>query len=332
MSQNNVQLQSGNGQLAGFRNILMNGGNAVSRRYAQPASNAAETRVAIYPFDRWFVGNVTSPINYAWSSDVTYRDSRPAMSISVNQPNWYIGQNIEFKDARKLAGLVCTMSFWAKSSSPQNCDFGWAWVDHVTGSGVPIPGTTNYSEAISLQSTWTFHTITFVMPDLNSINPANFVDTWAGQAALINLDANTIVELQDLQLEAGPVATPFEVVPQFIEKPLLERFLTVWSPSIGLPIYWANNNVFIQIPETNRRPGTVVSKGATQNTSFYYYLENQAPPTRVTVQSSTWNFVLAGGIGLSSDFMSTPWSTGAEGLLGWCAVNDEDMWIDGEWA
>jgi hypothetical protein len=259
-----VQMASQNGgQLGGFRNKIINGACQLAQR---STSETGVTSSGYYSCDRWYASLTTlgtwtvsqsteSPDGFSNSFrvDCTTADTSPASSDFI-----YIGQKLEGQDLQDLqygspGAKAMTLSFWVRSNKTGAASFSALQID----SGRMY--STTYT--INASDTWEYKTITIpgdtagqIDNDANSSlqlewwldSGTNFSSgTTQGWGANVNANRNpSNLGLGDstandffitgVQLEVGPVATPFEHRPYGTELSLCQRYYyPAWSPSFA---------------------------------------------------------------------------------------------------
>lgn len=235
----NVQMASANGgQLAGLRNRIINGNMGIFQR-----GTAAVTTNGTYgPADRWYSGNTGTTFSTSQGSFVsgdTLYDTGGAQyftqvvvtSVAGVGNYCLLAQKIE--DVRILAGQTVTISFWAKAASGTP-SIGLS-IEQSFGSG-GSPDVTGTGQAQALTTTWTQYTKTFTLSSISgkTVGAANthftnvvfWLDAgsnFATRSGSIG-QASKTVSIAQVQLEVGPVATPFEQRPYGMELALCQRY------------------------------------------------------------------------------------------------------------
>jgi len=247
----NVQMTSANGgQLAGLRNKIINGNMGIFQR----GTTAVTTNGTYGPADRWesgFVGGSFSTTQGSFVSGDTLYDTGGAQfytQIVVTSPGTgagnyvFISQKIE--DVRLLAGQTVTVSFWAKVASGTSSIGVNLQQNFGTGGSATVTGT---GQAQALTTTWTQYSKTFTLPSINgkTVGTATTHFTqlvlWLDAGSTYNTESGSIgqvsktVSIAQVQLEVGPVATPFEQRPIGMELALCQRYL----PRAGMASGWA---------------------------------------------------------------------------------------------
>jgi len=130
--------------------------------------------------------------------------------------NW-IEQRIE--DVRTLAGEEVTVSFWAKGTGT----FPGFYLTQTFGSGGSPQVIYTLATNIILNSTWTKYTYTTT---LQSIGGKNLIaeQHYMGFTIQAPLNSTFTLDLAQVQLEEGSVATPFETRPIGTELALCQRY------------------------------------------------------------------------------------------------------------
>ena len=242
----NVQMASLNGgQLAGLRNKIINGNMGIFQR-----GTTAVTTTNVYgPADRWEndgIGDTFSTSQGAFVSGDTLYDTGGAQFYtqiavtSVAGANNYYKLQQPIEDVRILAGQTVTVSFWAKAASGTPSIALELYQFFGTG-GSPSAAVPGIGQAQALTTTWTKYSKTFAIPSLAGITLGTTANTsytvlgfWidagtsfsgvGGRAAGIGTQVSKTVSIAQVQLEVGPVATPFEQRPIGMELALCQRY------------------------------------------------------------------------------------------------------------
>ena len=208
VSQGNVQTTSLNsGQLAGFRNQLING----DFRHWQRGSDFTLSSDEVYTADRWWTGSTTTRIRRNTANMFAgFRNSLeiqgPAGAV-IRQP---IELSLAGFDDRFTVGKTYTLSFYCnKSGTTVQGTFANT---PQTGSGLfdneaitPVPGETDrYSYTFTIGSA------------IGSTNTCLNI-------GIKKSDADPLF-IGGVQLEPGPIATPFEHRPIGTELALCQRY------------------------------------------------------------------------------------------------------------
>jgi hypothetical protein len=215
-----------------FRNKIINGNFDIWQR----GTSFSVTADGTYTADRWsraFDGSgatrTVSRQNFAINQ--TQVPGAPKYFINSTQSVAGTGatynaliQRIE--SVRTFAGQTVTVSFWAKSSSA-------SFVQLSFGQRASTSVFTNITSA-NLTSTWTKYTGTMTLPAIAS-GVTESGDDFLELAFNFMSNGTHNIDIAQVQLEAGSIATPFEHRPIGTELQLCQRYCQV-SPA-GNPLY-----------------------------------------------------------------------------------------------
>jgi hypothetical protein len=207
-----------------FRNRLYNG----NFQFWQRGTSTSTSNT--YLADRWVGSNITS---YLRSTDVPtsptnlgYTYSAEFASTSLNYPN--IGQFIEAAEAIYFVSSQCTVSFWAKNVYGSAGLYVELQYPNSTDVFAPRTFATNQFVATSFTGGWTYYTATFAT--------SNMVTGFAnGLAVFIVRDilSTSSTRVTGIQIELGPVATPFERLPLQQQLALCQRYFELVGGTTG---------------------------------------------------------------------------------------------------
>ncbi len=212
MTQNNVQLQNGNGSLAGYRNLLINGSFGVWQRGTSglPAPSAVN-----YYADRW----ASYKQSGAAINDVQQIVDAPdisGVSISTRTNACDLRQVIEAGGFTYLkVGTTWTLSGWAKGTSAASTLI--PQVLYVQSSEA-VPAVTTLIHAgstVNVGTNWTYWSTTFTVASPAPVGQDHVMVQTSTPGDLFQTA---------IQLEPGPVATPFEQRPYGLELSLCQRY------------------------------------------------------------------------------------------------------------
>ena len=299
---------SNGGPLAGFRNRIINGNFDIWQRGTSFTGNE-------YGADRWLhsrVGTthtVTREPFTLGQTDVpgepTYYCRTVVSSVAGAANYANLVQFIE--DVRTFAGQQVTVSFWAKVDSTKNIaielqqNFGTGGSPSATVTGI---GTTK----VSIGTSWQKVTVTATLPSLfgktlgttvnNHLTLAIFFD--AGSDFNARTDSlgqqSGTFDIAQVQIEPGPVATPFERRPIGTELALCQRYYATTRSSVrfynaaGSPVVNANHSYF---PATMRTAPSVTMTATVSERLNVNALWPEA--TNISVVGFTATIVSTGG-------------------------------------
>ena len=325
----NITVPSLNGgPLAGFRNRIINGNFDIAQRGTSFAAIANGT----YSLDRWSWGQAGAMIcTVTQSTDVPNNTFQSSYKVDVTTADSSIAagdfaeiyHKIEGYNVRDLIGTTFTLSFWVKSpktglhcASFRNTGTPdrsyvqeytittantWEYKTITVTGGLITAGTWNWTNGLGLVVTFNLASGTTFHTTASAWQTGNFNAT-ANQVNVMDNTANDFF-LTGVQLEPGPVATPFERRPIGTELSLCQRYYEI------APNAWC---------------GQVVATGAYYNLGVFKVTKRSAPSMTSIQQAGLGN----GGFGTRTAFSSTTagfivsgTSTGTINGAGW-----EDSW------
>lgn len=224
----------------GLRNAIRNGDMGVAQRGVGAFSVAGIT------LDGWKMNLTGGTFNV---SQVSFGSTFPPFSYALHCVTAgqsaagdfsQIDQRIE--DVRTFAGKQVTLSFWANATvgTPK---IGIN-VQQIFGTGgSPSAAVDVVISAIQIASAgMTRYSVTFTVPSIAGktigTNNDNYLRIifWlsAGATFVVNASAigiqNATIDIVGIQLEEGPVATPFERLPQQMQLAWCQRYFYRWDP------------------------------------------------------------------------------------------------------
>lgn len=341
----NVQMASANGgQLAGLRNKVINGNMAVCQRATSTAGITGSTQSFLV--DRFRTGGQATAgvVTTSQSTDVpsglygfSARIAVTAADTSIADTDVFaVVQPIEGYNIRDLFGTTFTLSFWVRSSKT-----GIHCVA-FTNAGPDRSYVVEYT--ISVANTWEYKTITVsggfttagtwdlangtgislrfaLMAGSNfrttagAWNTGNFFAT-SSQVNCLDTFGN-IFAITNVQLEVGPVATPFEQRPIGMELALCQRYLPRVSNGSGFA-YALNAGQFMFPFEVSPRVaatgvtvlthGLLNCTGTPRSADGATFVRGDGNSGVLNIGNSTLNFTATVGQGatlLSGDYLFT---------------------------
>jgi len=228
------------GQLAGFRNVLINGAMDIWQRGAPTtASPTAIGAASAYTADRWNVYRAGTVTGASWSMQSTpaelpadFRYALRVQRVASNTSTATIvcAQHIETQNAWALRGKTVSFSFYARAGANYSPTSSALTVQLVTGTGTDESvraGMTNQTTALNstatLTTSWQRFTYTATLSNVMTSLSALVFSTPVGTAG-----ADDWFEVTGLQLEISPVATPFEFLPVGTELTLCQRYFQIY--------------------------------------------------------------------------------------------------------
>ncbi len=226
------------GPLAGFRNAIINGNFDIWQRGTSFNSASSEMTA-----DRWRVEKIGS------TSTITRQPFTLGQTDVPGEPTYFcrlavtsvtgagnitiLRQYVE--GVRTFAGQTVTLSFWAKANATKTIAIEFAQVMGTGGS--PSSNTDGIEPTkVTLTTSWQKFTKTVTLPSItgktlgtnnNDLLEVNF---WLDAGSNFNSRTDTLghqsgtFDFAEVQLEPGPVETPFEIRPIGTELSLCQRY------------------------------------------------------------------------------------------------------------
>ena len=220
------------GPLAGFRNVLINGGGAVWQRYTSPITppsggldsfGVTITSSSLYGCDRWSSRNPNnSGGNVAHLKINASKGNGLRLDVAGSTSYQFIQQEIERANITHLSNQEVTLSLVCDRSTVRarvrTYDFTGNLTEVLENTVAPTDlGDNRYS--------WTF---TLPVIGSGTLTAGNELNNDRGMQIVLYPDGlNTIngtTDFKEVQLEPGPVATPFEHRPIGTELALCQRY------------------------------------------------------------------------------------------------------------
>lgn len=265
----------------GFKNYIINGNFDVAQRGTVFANNTATGKQ--YTLDRWST--------YFYNLDNTRFVNTTTGEVSNNAIKFgrfdnkidtfpsCLAQELEIKDSVPLRGKTVTLSFWAKKGSGLSNDLNITFATGTTGDeswAVGYTGAVSDTKVVPLTTTLSKYTYTYT---LNS-NIKQIGVTFTIPSHSVSATINDWVWIEQIQLEEGSVATPFEQRPYGLELSLCQRY---YQHIFKLGIIYSN--------------------------TYYYETVINLPVTMRVAPTGTGNFsVTAGNAGTLSTAGSSPYA------------------------
>lgn len=305
------------GQLAGLRNKIINGNMLVNQR---GATASAITGSTTYYLDRWValtnntpsgtltIGQQSVAVSEATSSNACLRLAKTAGTYAGQL---ITAQAFESGTSWGLAGKTVTISFKARKGSS------------YTGAALPIvivrTGTgSDQSAALMVSGSWTgaasttvslTGTLTTSMSDFSGTATIPASATQVGVVVISNYattttgSANDYLDITDVQLEVGPVATPFEQRPYGMELALCQRYYyrtgTSGRTGAGYCSTTTVADIYVQFPVSMRIAPTALEQSGTASQYGVAFLASGA------AQSSVPAFIANGASINGADYSAT---------------------------
>jgi hypothetical protein len=206
----------------GLRNLIINGSMLVSQRAS--SFNLAANGTA-YTLDRWLCASYGGGANI--QQVIVDRAARLRFTGGAGSTTSNVNQRIESWDIAHLAGQQVTLSFdvsnTLRTDLVVNLTYPNVADNYATFTAGPVAN-------VTVNSTLTRYSVTFTL-GAQAINGLQVTFTFANQTS-------GSFDLARVQLEAGPLATPFETLPLPVENTLCKRYfhyvpVNIWGIATG---------------------------------------------------------------------------------------------------
>ena len=291
--------QNTGGAVAPFvagKNKIINGDFSIWQRGIGAFSTAGSNT---FTADRWQVGSDGSttastsqktftPGNAISGYESTYYLETAITAVGGN--NAYILQRIE--DVRAFANQTITISWYAKCSSGTVSSQGLivqAFGSYGSGSVV-----TAFPTASTITTSWQRFTQTFTVPSISgaTIGTNSFLEI-----QVIRTPTSSTIDLWGVQVERGPVATPFTTASGTLqgELALCQRYLpALIGPNqsiVSLATGTTSTFVTIKMPVTARVAPTGITIPSLSLFNVFNGSLSTANPTAISFDSSGTDYV-----------------------------------------
>jgi hypothetical protein len=225
-----------NGPLAGMRNAIINGNFDIWQRGTSFTDSG-------YGVDRWGHGRIGT------THTVTRQSFTLGQTAVPNEPTYFcrtavtsvagagntsqLWQRVE--DVRTFAGQQVTVSFWAKVDATKNISI--ELIQYFGTGGSPSAEVTSIGVTkVSVGTSWQKVTVTTTLPSISGKTLGTDGDhhialiIWFDAGSDFNARTDTLgqqsgtFDIAQVQVEPGPVATPFERRPIGTELALCQRY------------------------------------------------------------------------------------------------------------
>jgi len=236
-----------------FRNKIINGNFDIWQR------GTSQTSTTYGSADRWALDHATSSKTGSQQAfalaqtDVPGNPKYYLRHVITSSSGGYVYLQQGIEDVRTLSGKTATLSFWAKADSNKNIAtefFQYFGSGGSPSSQVDTVGVTTHS----LTTSWQKFTSTVAIPHLTDTGLAGGtpktigtsgtdhlgVVFWFDAGSSFNARTNSLgnqsgtFDIAQVQLEEGPVATPFEQRPIGMELSLCQRYYYIGRLHYGL--------------------------------------------------------------------------------------------------
>ena len=266
---------SGGSSVIGRKNFIINGNFDLWQRGTSVTGQTSDQYLA----DRWIFQADGSTYSYQQASFTAGQTDVP------NNPKYYAnltvtGANADariqqpIEDVNTLSGQKATISFWAKHTTNAPTDLR-VRIRQTFGSGGSTAVNTALTPDFTTTTSWQKFTYTTTIPSVSG----KTIGAGSAVAVQIMNPNNEVWDLQiaQVQVEKGGVATDFEVRPIGEELALCERYFQIFiegTQEIMTGGYYTGSVILgaIHFPTMRDEPSISVTSG----TNYYRFWRNNA--------------------------------------------------------
>lgn len=215
--------------ISGFRNRIINGDFRIAQRGTSATTSGATA--AYGGPDRWYMnpsGGTMTFSQQAFTVGQTDVPGEPAyfgrIAVTTGDNNLGLQQRIE--DVRTFAGQTVTMSFWAKGTNPAGGYFNMRYIQGFGTGGTAGTVEANFGPNVVVTSSWQKFTGTVTIPSISgkTIGTGSYISFDVRQPNGDTGTAAWTLDIANVQVEPGSIATPFEFRPMQTELALCQRY------------------------------------------------------------------------------------------------------------
>ena len=262
-----------NGPLAGMRNAIINGNFDIWQRgtsFASPTSGD-------YTADRWDVqfnnqGATRTLSRQSFALGQTDVPGEPtyfmrfAQSVAGSGGSFtQLDQHIE--SVRTFAGQQVTISFWAKAAASTTMPSVVLQQRFGTGGSPSSLTSTTAGSSLALTTAWQKFSYQVTLPSISGKTLGTDNNDALIAAFFMPLNATFTIDIAQVQVEPGPVATPFERRPIGTELALCQRYYAIVNTYMAGYTAGAFSNSYSLQLATQMRAVPTVTVVATTNTN-----------------------------------------------------------------
>ena len=234
----------------GFKNRIINGDFQVWQRGEDVTLSKQGGYIGVDRFFTWQLGKDSSGNNNYSVCDVENKKEYDGQDIissyyisnvdtSLTSTKFGVTHRVEPLNYWDLIDEKITISFWIKTN--KNIFNFYIWHTYIDSNGNETSEGI-YSEDISIQSdVWTKIERTVTLSSANYVNIDKEVFTELFAVKIYDVADNDYIQLKQVQVEVGNIATEFEYIPYDIQ---LQRCLRYYEKNNALAKYMSNDNIY----------------------------------------------------------------------------------------
>jgi hypothetical protein len=230
------------GPLAGFRNAIINGNFDIWQR---GVSQSGAPGLYFFGADRWRsgqdngTGGTLTVSRQSFTLGQTAVPGEPTFFQRVQLSGSPTGYDFNFttglgnyifhriEGVRTFAGQQVTVSFWMKANASRTVQ---VYLSQRFGTGgSPSVGVQGLEQQFTATTAWQKFTFTVTMPSISGKTLGTNGDDHLELGFVTNPNQTWTIDLAQVQVEAGPVATPFERRPIGTELALCQRYFVLMN-------------------------------------------------------------------------------------------------------
>lgn len=206
----------------GTTNTLTTSGYTVADRWQYLTDGTLSTGT-VFTQQTFTIGQTAVPNNPRYFLQIAY--------TSVNTPSNYIRQRIE--NVATLSGQTATFSFWAKVSSG-TLSISAQFQQEFGSGGSPSGGIYGIgSTSFTATTTWQQFTFTTTIPSISGKTVGTNNDSALNAAIVFPASGTATVQIAQVQVEQGSIATSFDVRFLGTELALCQRYYFKNIPGVA---------------------------------------------------------------------------------------------------
>lgn len=323
----NVQMASQNGgQLAGLRNRIINGDMRVAQRGTTGTASGGRS----YSLDRWQVGYGGTAPTWAQTSAAIAGVTQLTNFLQVTgtaATSVYMMHRIEASNSRDMAGQTVTLSWYAYQTTGSTMSVTSLMAYATATDNFTSVTTIGTSAATSVPTaTMTLVTAQFTIPSAATTGLS--ISLYANQPSL---SGGATINASQVQLEVGPILSPFEQIPYGLSLQLCQRYYyRVYSQTTNGAFSMAQINSattaagIVPFPVTMRIPPTALEQSGTASNyrvnSAAANIDCSAAPAYNSATNTNLGYVTyTVASGLTNGFAGSIITNVTTAYLGWSA-------------
>jgi hypothetical protein len=224
------------GPLAGFRNAIINGNFDIWQRgasFANPVTGAGLTDRWLHGFDG--SGSTRTISRQAFALGQTAVPGEPtyfcryAHSVA-GTGGTYANLQQRLESVRTFAGQQVTLSFYAMAASAITLPNISAFQTFGTGGSPSADVGSAFVSNLAIGTSWAKYSYTITLPSISGKTLGSDNNDYITIAFGLPINTTFTFDIAQVQIEPGPVATPFERRPIGTELALCQRYY--WTGSV----------------------------------------------------------------------------------------------------